>query len=316
MKNLHKKISAVILAVILVLPVLSQGFVAYADLNVKKIDNLSFNEFQNYRYVLGYEDFGKYDSLYLCDSKKISKPEDLVQYLYLGIKEEYKHYYPPKKSKYIPIKLESGKHVYVPLLEYKDGKEFLKRLKKGVLNEYRARYEFIVVKVGNLYFQLFLKLSDYQRQRIMVELALKESKDYNFKIECSNRIDSIFGRAEMDDKIMKLFKDKPELMKKLLKEPELKYRFKDPREFASRLELGEIKFMKEKEEQSICLVGIVKVIFESEQGYVRCRIGNYDYVFYYERKDKDKLKKENEEKLKAIKSICQNSHNCKENLIK
>lgn len=282
MKSLYKKISAVILAVVLVLPVLSQGFVAYANLNVNKIDNLSFNDFRDYKYVLQGEDIGKYDSLYLGIYKDLRDPKKLRESLYLGIKEEYNNYERPQGSKHISIGLKNGKDVYAPVIEYPDGKSFLEGVKKGVLNKYRARYEFVVAKVGNLYFQLFLKLSPYQRQDIMVKLALKESKDYDFKVICSSPNDSLFGRAEMDAKIMELFDKQPEVMKKLLEKPKPEYIFRDVWEFASRLKSGKIKFMKEVE--LIQEYGVGRAIVESEEGYVRCSIGAYDYVFHYKKK--------------------------------
>ena len=99
MKNLHKKISAVALIAVLVAPVLSQGFVAHANLNIRKVNVSSYDEFQNYRVVVGYEKDYYYDSLYL-DSK--SKPKKVDE-------------------------------------SYSDGREFLKRVKNDLHKYRRKR---------------------------------------------------------------------------------------------------------------------------------------------------------------------------------
>ena len=266
MKSLHKKISAVILALVLLLPALSQVFVAHANLDVKKVKLSSMEEFENYRYVLACEDSYKYDSLYLGSSKEfgsfkdLSRSEEFYNSLYLGIKEEYNYEYGKNcKHKCIPMKYGRPSIVRcVPIEEYRNGQEFVNGLKKRVLDKYRRRYEFIVVKVGSSYFQIFLKLSNYQRQRVMMELL---AKYYKFKIICSNLIDNWAGPSEMKLSIMNILGSNSEEVKKLLEKPKKEYRFRDVQDFASRLELNQFKL---------------------KPGYWRYSIGNYDYVLYYE----------------------------------
>ena len=174
-------------------------------------------------------------------SKKVVSYEEFQNRIFV---ERYEEQY-----KYYSVCLESHEKED---LKYSARWAFVNGLKRDDLEKYRKEREYIVIKVGNSYFKIYLLMPQYQRDRIIVKECAKK---YKFEIKYY-----LSDSVEMEALIRSKFKNDPKVMNELLKRPS-KYLvnvFPDGESFRYSLESGK----------------------NIPQGYSRYIIGSYDYIFY------------------------------------
>lgn len=178
MKNLHKKLSSVILSgMIIVGGVASSGINVHAIALSNNKNEMNYDDFENYRYLESFKYEYRYDVKFL-DVKK----------------------YPElKPSK--PVK-------------YKDRWEFAREVKRGSLSKYRKE-KYINIQIENSYFRISFNPFYNYKDQFNYNLMRNCSEKYNFDILLKADSRSYGGMIEFYSKIRGMFGYSSKLLDKI-----------------------------------------------------------------------------------------------------